>query len=272
MLICSCFPGIWQSAFPHRPPDGSGVWHAPSEVEPKGSFSRLTRHELKEQIQHDAFSDSVSKVVHYSTTHRDTLIKWGAVVVAVAVIAIAAVVYTSYQRGEREKDLAAAFEVISAPVGPANQFGKTFPTEAAKRDASIKALAHVVAKDGGTDEGRIAQYYLGTLKAQNDPKGAEADLKAVADSRAEVSSLAKVALAQLYAGENRLPEAQQLLQSLAAKPNSLVSKGQADILRAQIDAATNPQQAKQILQSLQNQKQDPAIARAAGELAAQVTR
>ena len=233
----------------------------------------MTRHELKEQVQHDAFSDSVSKVVQYSTIHRDTLIRWGVAVAAVAAITIGAIAYSNYRKGVREQDLAAAFDVVSAPVGAqAPQFGTSFPTEDARQKASIKALASVVAKDGGTNEGLMAQYYLGTLKTQTDPKGAESDLKTVADSSNEISSLAKIALAQLYAGENRLPEAQQLLQSLESKPTSLVSKEQAQILRAQLDATTNPKQAKQILQPLESQKQDPAIARAAGEVAAQVTR
>jgi hypothetical protein len=237
----------------------------------KGS-SPLTRHELKEQIQHDAFSDSVSKVVHYTTTHRDKLVRWGAVALGVAAVAIGTVAYANRSRHVREQDLAAAFDVISAPVGPETQFGKSYRTEDAKRQASIKALAGVVAKDGGTGEGLMAQYYLGTLKAQQDPKGAESDLKAVANAGNEISSLAKIALAQLYAGENRLPEAQQLLQSVENKPTSLVSKEQAQILRAQLDATTNPQAAKKILQSLQGPKQDPAISRAASEVAAQVTR
>lgn len=233
----------------------------------------MTRHELKEQVQHDAFSDSVSKVIQYSTIHRGTLIRWGAVVGAVAAITICSIAYSNYRKGVREQDLAAAFDVISAPVtAQPPQLGLSYPTEDAKRQASVKALAAVVARDQGTNEGLMAQYYLGTLKAQSDPKGAESDLKTVADSSNEISSLAKIALAQLYASENRLPEAQQLLQSLENKPTSLVSKEQAEILRAQLDATTNPRQAKQILQPLQSQKQDPAIARAAGEIAAQVTR
>lgn len=232
----------------------------------------MTRHELKEQIQHDAFSDSVSRVVQYSTVHRDTLIKWGVAVVAVAAITIGGITYSSYRRSERQQDLSAALDVISAPVGPATQFGKSYPTEDAKRAASIKALAGVAAKDAGTEEGLTAQYYLGTLKTQSDPKGAESDLKTVADSNSDVSALAKIALAQLYAGENKVSEAQQLLQDLANKPNSLVSKDQAEILRAQLDATANPQRAKQILQPLENQKQDPVVARAASEVAAQVTR
>ncbi len=46
----------------------------------------------------------------------------------------------------------------------------------------------MVAKDGGTREGLIAQYYLGTLKAQQgDNKGAEADLSTVAGSSSEAA-------------------------------------------------------------------------------------
>ncbi len=233
----------------------------------------MTRQELKEQTQHDAFSDSVSRVVQYSNTHRNTLITWGVAAVAAAGLAIGGIAYANHQRDIREQDLAAAFDVIAAPVGAQpGQLGKSYPSEAAKREAEVKTLAAAAAKYQGTSEGLMAQYYVGTLKAQTDAKGAEADLKAVANSSNDVSALARIALAQLYAGENRLPEAQQLLQDLANKPNSLVSKGQADILRAQLDAAVNPQRSHQILQSLQNGKQDPAIARAAGELAAQVTR
>jgi Tetratricopeptide repeat-like domain len=263
------FPAIRN---PHTNPVLGLCFASPAE-EIRKAVSVLTRHELKEQIQHDAFSDSVSKIVHYSTAHRDQLIRWGAVAVAIVAIVIGAIVYSNHSRSVRQQELAAAFDVLSAPVGPTqSQFGLSYPTEDAKKQASIKALASVAARYSGSNEGLIAQYYLGTLKTQTDPKAAEANLKTVADSSGEISSLAKIALAQLYAGENRLPEAQQLLQSVENKPTSLVSKEQAQILRAQLDATTNPQQAKKILQSLQTPKQDPAISRAASELAAQVTR
>jgi len=134
----------------------------------------------------------------------------------------------------------------------------------------MKALQSVVAKDAGTKEGYIAQYYLGTLKAQNgDSRGAEADLKAVADSGTDSAALAKIALAQVYAGGGKTSQAQELLKSLVNKPTDLVSKAQAEIMLARLDRSISPQQAKVILQGLKT-NQDPVVSRAVNELSAQL--
>lgn len=232
-------------------------------------FSLLTRHDLKEQIQHDAFTDSVSKVVDYTSTHRSDVIKWIAAAVVAAVIAGGVIWYLSYSRAQREQDLANAFAVLSAEVGPSAPAGvKSYPTEEAKRDASIKALTEVVNKDGNSEEGRIAQYYRGTLEVQTNPGAAESDLKAAADSHGDIASLAKVALSQIYAGSNRVSQAQSLLRDVIDHPSALVSKQQAQIMLAQLDQTANPQEAKGILQSLKNDP-DPAIARTAGQLLTQ---
>ena len=131
----------------------------------------------------------------------------------------------------------------------------------------------MVAKAGGTREGLIAQYYLGTLKAQNgDTKGAEADLTAVANSSSECAPLAKIALSQLYAGQNKVREARNLLQDIVNKPNDLVSKAQAQLLLARLDASTNPQEAKKILQSLRTPNQDPSVSRAADEISSELSK
>jgi hypothetical protein len=84
--------------------------------------------------------------------------------------------------------------------------------------------------------------------------------------------LAKIALAQLYLSSKRTSEAQQLLRSLVNKPTDLVSKGQAEVLLAQLDASANPQQAKQIIQKLKTSSTDPAVGRAADELSAQLAK
>ena len=166
----------------------------------------------------------------------------------------------------RQHDLEVAFETVDAPVGPANPANpdaKTFATQDAKNKASMKALGNVVAKDDGTKQGLIAEYYLGTLKAQSgDTRGAESDLKTVSDSGSECAPLAKIALAQLYAGQNKEPQAETLLRDLANKSNDLISKAQAQILLARLEENSNPQDAKKILQSLKGPKEDPAVARA----------
>ena len=229
----------------------------------------MTRHELKEQIQHDPFAESVAKVVDYTSSHRSSVIRWVVIAAAVALVVGGVLWYTSHARSQRQQDMERAFEVLAAPVGPDVPAGlKSFPTEDAKRQASLKALSDVVSKDGGSREGMIARYYRGTITAQKDAKSAEADLKAVADSSAEVSSLAKIALSQVYAGENRLPDAQALLRSLIDKPNSLVSKEQAQIQLAQLDRTANPQEARNILQQIKSS--DPVITGAVRELSSQL--
>lgn len=231
---------------------------------------RLNRPELKESLRHDAFTDSVSRVVSYATTNRTRVIQILTAVVVLLVLAGALSWLLSYRRSLREQDLAAALAVASATVGQPNQSGPTFATDDAKRTASLKALSDVVSKDGGSREGLIAQYYRGTLKAQQgDASGAEKDLRAVADSRSECAPLAKIALSQLYAGQGRTADAEGLLKSIVNSPTKLVSKAQAQVLLAQLDQTVNPAEAKRVIQSLKSAKtSDPAVSRAVEQLAA----
>ncbi len=233
----------------------------------------MTRHELKEQLQHDQFTDAVSKIVTYATENRERVFRLLVALAIVLAVAGGLFWYFSSRSAARERDLQAAFQVLEAPVGPPNDYAKTFPTQQAKTQASIKALSNVVAKDGGSRQGLIAQYYLGTLKAQQgDTKGAEADLTNVADSGSEVKSLAKIALAQVYVGEQKTTEAQKLLQSMIDKPTDLVSKAQAQILLAHLDETISPQEAKVLLQSLKTPGQRPAVDRAVSALQAQISK
>jgi len=236
----------------------------------KGCF-RLTRQELKDQVQHDRFTDAVSGAVLYASAHRRILIRAAIAVVAVAIVVAVALWYSSYQRSIRRQDLEAALVVAQAPVGQ-SQGGTSYPTQQAKEQASVKALSEVVAKHGGSSEGLIAQYYLGTVKAEmKNNAGAESDLKAVANSSSEFAPLAKIALSQLYAGENRTADAQALLQGLAKKGSDLVSKPQAEILLAQLNQSIDPKKAKDILQSLKNNP-DPAVVRAVNQISGEQAR
>jgi predicted negative regulator of RcsB-dependent stress response len=233
----------------------------------------LTRHELKEQLQHDHFTDTVSDVVTYASLHRQQLVRWVAIAVAVMVIAVGSLWFARYRNSVREQDLNKAFATADRPVAPAAPGVNAFPNDAAKDDAVKKAFSEVVANDGGTSQGLIAEYYLGTIKAkQGDLKGAESNLSHVADSSSRVASLAKLALAELYAGDNQLPKAQSLLESLVNKPTDLVSKAQAQILLARLEERTNPQQAKKLLQSASTESKDPVIERVVQQVSSQMNK
>ncbi len=242
-------------------------------LQEKGSCPSLTRHELKEQLQHDQFSDSVSHALSYASSHKQRLIQWGVIAGVVAVIVIAAVWFNIYRRSLRQQDLQKVFTILDAQVGPPNEYVKTFATADEKTQASINALSEVVAKDRGTREGYLAQYYLGTLKAQKgDIKGAESDLRTVTNSSSDSSALAKIALAQLYVSAKRTAEAQDLLRSLVNKPTDLVSKAQAEVLLAQLDETANPKESKRILQGLKTPNESPAVSRAADQISSQLAK
>jgi predicted negative regulator of RcsB-dependent stress response len=234
----------------------------------------LTRHELKEQLQHDQFTDAVSGALGYATSHRKNVTRWLIILAVVLVLSGAGYWYYSHQRSLRQQDLGAALAVVDTPVGPANDYGKTFPTDDAKKTAARQALSGVIGKYPGSQEGLIAQYYLGTLKAQaNDAKGAESDLRTVADSSSAVAPLARIALAQVYLGEKKMAEAQGLLRAIINSPTSLVSKAQAQILLAQIDQSVNPAESKNILKSIDKSDQGrPAVSRATDQLSTQLAK
>ena len=233
----------------------------------------MTRHELKEQLQHDRFTDTVSEVVTYASSHRQELIRWVIIGVVVAVLAGGAFWYMSYTNSVRDQDLANAFTLADRPVGPAGPGVTTFPTQAAKDAALMKAFSSVASKDPGSKQGLTAEYYVGTLKAKTgDVKGAEAALSPVADSNIQVASLAKIALAELYAGDNKMSQATSLLRSLIDKPSDLVSKAQAEILLARIEEKTNPKQAQKLLTTVQTQSKDPTVDRVAQQVAAQMSK
>jgi len=231
----------------------------------------LTRHDLKEQLQHDEFTDAVSNVVSYTQSHRQQVIRWVVIAAGVLLVAGGVWAFLNYQKTQRQNDLSAAMAVVSAQVGPPNDFMKTFPTEEAHDAASQKALSDVVAKDGSSDEGMIALYYLATLKAKKDQAGSVPDFKRVADSGASVAPLAKIALAQLYVGEKKTSEAQDLLRSLIDKPTDLVSKAQAQVLLAQIEAAASPRDSKATLKMISPDDQKrQAVSRAVDAVSAQL--
>jgi hypothetical protein len=234
----------------------------------------LTRHELKEQLQHDHFTDAVSGVVSYATDHRQTVIRGSIAALVILALGFGLWWYRSSQSEQRQQELAVAMSILDAQVGPPNDLAKTYPSEDAKKDAWMKAVSTVVGKYGGTSEGLIAQYYRGTARAQKDDiPGAQSDLLAVANSGSNVAPLAKIALVNLYLGEKKGVEAQTLLQELIKDPSPLVSKAQAQILQAQVDQASNPQAARDALKSIDAaDRQRVAVKRATEELNTQLAK
>ena len=213
-------------------------------------MDRLTRKELKG----DRFALEVQHSIQVVSEHRQQLTRWGTVVGVVAILVIAVVLYRNHEHTVRQEALHDAQQLQNATIGPqVNEFNVTFPTQAERDKAVNKAFTELAAKYPGTDEGLIAEFFLGTNAAdQGRLPEAEKRLREVADSSTPYSALAKVSLAQVYAAEGKLPDAEKLLQSLIDHPSPLVSKEAATIVLAELIQSKDPQRARKLLEPLRS--------------------
>jgi predicted negative regulator of RcsB-dependent stress response len=211
---------------------------------------RLTRKELKS----DRFALEVQHSIRVVSEHRQQLIRWGTIAGVVLILVIGVVVYRNHEHNVRQEALHDAQQLQNANIGPQmNEYSISFPTQADRDKAVTKAFTELAAKYPGTDEGLIAEFFLGT-NAADQGRLSEADkrLKQVADSSSSYSALAKVSLAQVYAGEGKQAEGEKLLQSLIDHPTSLVSKESATILLAELVQSKDPQRARKLLEPLRS--------------------
>jgi predicted negative regulator of RcsB-dependent stress response len=211
---------------------------------------RITRKELKS----DRFALEVQHSIQVVSDHRQQLIRWGTVAAVVAILVIAVVLYRNHEHAVRQEALHNAEQLQNATIGPqVNEYAVSFPTQADRDKAVNKAFTELAAKYPGSDEGLIAEFFLGT-NAADQGRLADADkrLKDVADSSTPYSALAKVSLAQVYAAEGKQADGEKLLQSLIDHPTPLVSKEAATIALAELIESKDPQRARKLLEPLRS--------------------
>jgi len=92
---------------------------------------------------------------------------------------------------------------------------------------------------------------------------AEKRFKDVADSAdSNLASLAKLALAQVYASEGKVAQGETIVRSVIDRPTALVSKEQATFALAHLLENTKPQEARKLLEPFRSSTRSP-ISRAA---------
>jgi predicted negative regulator of RcsB-dependent stress response len=219
---------------------------------------RITRKKLKQ----DEFAQDVGLTVDFLNEHRQQAIRYGVAGLVAIVLILGGFAWFRHRGAERQAALGAALQVWRTPVGPPQEGqDRSFQTEEEKQKAVQKAFGEVAAKYSGSNEGAVADYYLGA-EAANSGKlaAAEAALKAVIDSGdAKFASLAKLTLASVYQSEHKQADGEKLLQSVIDKPTDFVSKEEATIALARYIAETDPVRARKLLEPLRTAR--PAISR-----------
>jgi predicted negative regulator of RcsB-dependent stress response len=212
--------------------------------------ARITRKELKK----DAFTQEVTHTVEYLGEHRRQAVRYGAIALAVVLLAGGLHYFSKWRAEARQQALGAAMTIQEAPIGPASpgSAAPNYPTEAARNNAAQKAFGELAAKYAGTDEAVVARYFLGTMAAEEGRLDeAERVLKEVAGSNnTGYASLAKLTLANVYNARDKAADAEKLLRSLIEKPTIFVSKEQATIALAHMLASSKPDEARKLVEPL----------------------
>jgi hypothetical protein len=213
----------------------------------------------RKQLKSDKFAQEVGHTFEFLTEHRTDFIRYGSVAVAAILIAAGVYFYERHAASMREEALAQALRIEDAKISPTPQPpNMTFATQQEKENAWNKAFTDLAVKYRGTQEGAIAGLYLGSrLADKGDLPGAEKMLREVA----EYAALAKISLAQAYAGEGKITDAKKLMDDVSAHPTIMVSKEQAQIEEAEMIASADPAAARKLLDPLRTQR--TAISRAA---------
>jgi predicted negative regulator of RcsB-dependent stress response len=213
--------------------------------------ARITRKQLKS----DKFAQEVGLTVTFFEDHKEEIVRYGTIAAVVGLLVAGYVFYQRHEHSVREQALTKAIQVQEAPVGPSPNGGPSFPTQEAKDREALRVFTDLRNKYAGSQEGEIAESYLGAIEADQGKLGeAEKSFQEVVRKGDQnYVSLAKLSLAQIYFADGRTDLGEKTLRELIAKPTIFVSKEQATITLARYLMPTKPAEARKLLDPLRNQ-------------------
>jgi len=212
---------------------------------------RYTRQELKQ----DKFATTAAEAVHWTVAHRQTIIGAAAAIVLLVAVGIGIFWYRDHRQAEASQKLGDALVTYNAPLLSEPAQGTqmvSFPSAADRAMAAKKQFYAISSEYGSTRAGQYAHYFAALCEADlgNFPV-AEGQLKEVEKSGdAEVSSLAKFALATAYRSEKKDSEAVAIYKDLIDHPTLSVPKTTAQLALADLYQATQPAEASKLYEQI----------------------
>ena len=222
-----------------------------------------TRHQLKQDSFSRATIDAAERTAHWSAEHKNKLSVAGVIVLVLAVAAAGSWYYLNQQDQKASVAFGQAVRTMDTPIRPPNMppqpENPSFASAQERAAAAHKQLQEVADKYPHTRTADFAHYFLGLTAADlGDNAAAERELHQVASYRnAELSTLAKFALASVYRNTNRNKLAIELYKQLIAKPTVTVSKATSQLeLAATYQADNQPLEAKRVYEQIK--KENPS--------------
>jgi predicted negative regulator of RcsB-dependent stress response len=210
--------------------------------------------------------------VLWSAEHRTRLIMAAVIAVVVVGAVFGGWYFLNQQDQQASFELSQAVRTMDTPLRPANMppepDNPTFASSKERATEASKQLRNVVDKYPHTRSAEFARYYLGvTAINMGDDAAATRQFQTVADSHnANLSALAKMALASLYRSQHQNKQAIELYKGLIAKPAETVGKATAQVgLAEAYEADGQTAEAKQIYQQIQKDNPTSAASQLAQE-------
>lgn len=225
-----------------------------------------TRHALKQ----DRFITATTSGLDWVGENRAAVIRWSIAVVLFIAVVVAGIVVYEQRDSAADKLLGQAMDIYQTPIAQPNQPAEpgqtTYPSAAARAKAAYPLFTQVANQYGWLSAGEMGRYFAGiTALDMGNKSEAETDLNKAADSHdSSVASLAKVALANLYAQTGRNSQAVEEFRNLIAHPTTTVPKPAAQLLLADFYASTGQQEeARRIYAEIKDQDKDTEAAQIA---------
>lgn len=129
---------------------------------------RLTRKDIKKDIQHDSFRDTIEQALDYAGSHVKTLLLIAVGIVAAVLIGVG--IY-SWQQGRESRASEALYEATTAYQAfideddpkPDDPRAPRYASEEARRQRAKELFTEVHDRFGGTESGKVALMYLGKI-------------------------------------------------------------------------------------------------------------
>lgn len=183
------------------------------------------------KVYRDSFQQNVGRKVEdvgkrFEGKGRNLLYGIAALVVLIALLGIYSV-WNRRSEATAQAALGKAIETSQAQVtdapAPVGSTAKTFKTEKERAEAAINEFQAVADKYGSPVREK-AKYFIAVNKLSIDRAAATAELQALTGESGEVGTMAKYALAQVFANDGKLEEAAALYRELVEMSNPIIAK------------------------------------------------
>lgn len=227
-------------------------------------MARVSRHELKQ----DEFLSTFEETLGVLEEQREMLI--GLVLVVLVGGGVLGGLWWDARRQEQRASFALgqALDSYAAPIrlnpgeSPANYPGPSFANEKEKYEAAQKEFARLRREFAGTSVAVVAKHYealaLWQLGKQDEALQQLEEVSRAANP--ERAALARLHLAGIYQQRGRTEEARKLYRKLADQPTRSVPRPVALLALADLQAASQPAEARKLYEELKRTLGDTRLA------------